>query len=183
MANVKGTNVIQVVRTLRKNRAIALANLSPKLHRYLDERILPSSWYPERDQLALLVALAAIAPAPDAWHFFGRVSAQTDLTGVYRALLKANQPLATLQNTAVLWRNFHDTGEMTAKPDGDTTALIALKDYAIVSADLCRLMTGYAFEAAKMSGGADVKVDEIECRVRGQHQCVWCVTWKRSATV
>jgi hypothetical protein len=180
MANVKGTNVIQVVRTLRKNRAHALEQLSPKLHGYLTERILPSSWYPERDQLGLLVALAALTPTADAWHFFGRMSARTDLTGVYRALLKPHEPLATLQNTAVLWRNFHDTGEMAAKREDATTALITLEGYAIVSADLCRLMSGYAFEAAQMSGGSDVAVDEVECRARGQSRCAWRVQWKRS---
>ena len=41
----------------------------------------------------------------------GRVSARTDLGGVYAALLREGDPGGTLRRGTVVWRSYHDTGK------------------------------------------------------------------------
>jgi hypothetical protein len=53
LAKVKGTNLISAVKLMRRNRAQALAALPPTLHHYLDERVLPTSLYPEAEPMTL----------------------------------------------------------------------------------------------------------------------------------
>src|SRR4051794_14322096 len=82
---VKGVNMLTAVKALRSNRKRAAEILPPPLHRYLEERVLVSSWYPEEDLLALLRALGSmLPPAPDPFAFMGRHTAREHLSGIYR---------------------------------------------------------------------------------------------------
>src|SRR5262245_28111551 len=114
MPKTKGAHVLNAVKTLRKNRERALAVLPPHLHKYLEQRILPSSWYPLEDQLELLRAIASfMAATPDPWITIGRATAQMDLTGIYRNHVRADDPEQTLAAGAAIWRSTHDTGEVS----------------------------------------------------------------------
>lgn len=57
MANpqVKGTGMVHVVKALRIRRDHVTPLLDGSLRRYLDEKILASSWYPTLDLLALRI--------------------------------------------------------------------------------------------------------------------------------
>ena len=103
MAKVKGTNFIGLVKVLRTHRERALAVLPPALHRYLEERVLPSTWYPADDFLGLQTAMASVIPLGATPYFqMGRLSAQLDLGGIYKNHLKAGDPLRTLTSAQAL---------------------------------------------------------------------------------
>src|SRR2546428_2763305 len=80
----KGTGLIPLVAGLKVHPDIR-ETLPPQLHRYLDEALLPSGWYPEQDYVALLeVLVAKMNPATvggNVWAFLGRAAAQRDLAG------------------------------------------------------------------------------------------------------
>src|SRR5215475_14219948 len=112
MARVKGANVLAAVKMLRANRERAVALLPPKYHRYLDERIFVSSWYPEADQLELLRAVSFMLPGtPDPWVTIGRIAARDDLKDLYRTLVRPGDLRDTLRMSSSLWHTFHDTGQ------------------------------------------------------------------------
>jgi hypothetical protein len=178
MANVKGTSVLQVVRALRANRAAALSKLPPKLHHYLDQRILPSTWYPEKDEVVLFQALASIMQLGTDWTMFGKLAAQHDLSGVYRGLLVPGDAKRTLRNATALWRNFHDTGEYSVHFAAETQALLTMRSYAIRMAEMCRLIAAYSSEVVVMTGVKDVRIEKRECTAAGQSQCTWHLTWR-----
>ncbi len=64
MACANGMTVINAVKYLRKNKDAAKEFLPPKLHGYLEKRILVSEWYPEQDILPILQTLAKLIPNP-----------------------------------------------------------------------------------------------------------------------
>jgi hypothetical protein len=179
IARAKGSAVAGFVRFLRANRARALETLKPELHRYLDERILQSSWYPEEDFLALLHAHARIldAPATKVYEMMGAVGARYDLTGVYKNLLRPNDPGGTLANGAVVWRNYHDTGDIESKLLGPRRVHVDVLGYPFRDREFCRLNTGYFEEALKLSGAVSVHIRHIMCTARGDDHCAWDARW------
>jgi hypothetical protein len=179
IARAKGSAVAGFVRFLRSNREKALALLKPELHRYLNERILLSSWYPEEDFLALLHAQARIldTPATKVYEVMGAVGARYDLTGVYKNLLRPNDPAATLANGAVVWRNYHDTGDILSRSLGPRRIFVEVRGYPFRDREFCRLNTGYFEEALKLSGAVSVACRHVNCTARGDDFCAWDARW------
>lgn len=178
MPRIKGTNVVNAVKMLRTARERALTVLPAALHPYLDERILVSSWYPEEDQLGLLRALASFMPrAPDPYVTMGRGTARSDLTGIYKLQFRAGDVVRTLAFAGALWRNAHDTGEMTTEAQGTNVVMVRLRDYGAVSSEMCRVCTGYFVEVVSLAMGKPGEVQHIECRLTGAPVCVWRVRW------
>ena len=178
-AKVKGTNMLSAVKALRMVREQARATLAPRLHHYLEERILVSSWYPELDLMGLLSALGKLLPAGggDPFVFMGRTTAREHLAGIYRGHVRTGDVERTLRSGATLWRNYHDTGTLTVELDTPRQALIRLRDFAATSREFCRILTGYFSELVDQAGGKDVTVTKLECAVDLAPDCQWRVTW------
>jgi hypothetical protein len=173
---IKGTNVLSVVKALRAHRVQALASLPARLHHYLVDRILVSSWYPESDHLALMRALATILPqARDLFPMMGRMVAREDLAGIYRGLLRPGDPAQTLVASAALWRNYHNTGAITTTLE---SPLIDERGYGGAAREWCQILSGYLSELAIIAGGQQVQIAELSCCLAGSPACSWRVTWR-----
>jgi hypothetical protein len=176
VARAKGSAVLGFVRFLRLNRERALEALSSELHHYLDHtRVMVSSWYPEEDFLALLKAQAKLLGG--ALEQMGEVGARYDLTGVYKALVRPGDPVATLKNGAGLWRNYHDSGRIVVTSLEPKSVRVELHDYPIVDGDLCRLNTGYFAEGLRIAGAEKVRVRHVACTSRDDARCGWEASW------
>jgi hypothetical protein len=176
MAKVKGAHVINAVKVLRAQRERALAILPPALHRYLEERILPSTWYPFEEHIELLRTVAAlIGGAP--WEIMGRGTARMDLSGIYKHHLRNGDAARTLHAMAAMWKSAHDTGELTITVDGERHATARLRGFAPRSVEICGICTGYLMETVFMALNRQPRVVHTECRARGGRECVWSVDW------
>lgn len=172
-ARAKGTAVVQCVKALRAMPQRARQVLPARLHHYIDERILVSSWYPEADYLALITALTQILPAPrgvDVWEHLGVVSAQHDLTTVYRGLLRGGDLMATVRAARDLFRIYHEPVTIDIEVEGDRILLDVL-EYTSMSAGHCRFITAYMKTHAKMTLDRPVQLTETLCRSRGDDRC------------
>ncbi|MDB4965156.1 MAG: hypothetical protein JWN44_845 [Myxococcales bacterium] len=177
-AKVKGTNMLSAVKALRTARDQARAVLPARLHGYLEERILVSSWYPEGDLMGLLTALGKLMPAgSDPFVFMGRTTAREHLAGIYRGHVRPGDLERTLRSGTALWRNYHDTGDLTSEFDAPLQATIRLRDFAAASREFCRLLTGYFTELLDQAGGKEVKVTKIACSLDLAPDCQWRLTW------
>ena len=177
MARSKGTNIILLVKFLRANRERALELLPASCHRYLEERVLPSSWYPVADHRELLRAVGAmLPPGGEPFVQMGRVSAQTDLGGIYRASLKPNDPYRSLAALPALWRNYQDTGEIAAQLESPTAVLVVLRGYPSFR-EFCGVTGGFVAELVAMTGVKEVAMEKLQCKVDGASDCRWRVSW------
>ncbi len=181
MGKAKGTTLINAVKALRLKKDEARAALPERLHGYLEERILVSSWYPEEDLLAILRALAKVMPSPgmDIYEFMGRILARTDLGGVYALLLRKGDPAATLRRTAITWEHYHDTGKEVVVESGDNHAAIEISGYDSPSRETCGSVKGYIHEKVAMAGGKEIRVVHNKCVLDGVSACRFEVTWTR----
>lgn len=179
MPNVKGANVLAAVKMLRANRERAVALLPRELHRYLDERILVSSWYPEADQLELLRAVSFLLPGtPDPWVSIGRIAARDDLKDLYRRMVKPGDLKETLRASSAMWRTFHDTGELKIVLEEPTRALATVRGYAATAREMCRVIGGYVTEVVSTAGMQNIKTAKIACTLDGAPECSWRLTWR-----
>ena len=176
---VKGSNVVTAVKMLRANRERAVALLPAKLHHYLDERIIVSSWYPEADQLELLRAVAFLLPGtPDPWVTIGRIAARGDLSDLYRNLVRPGELKDALRASTALWRTFHDTGELKLTLEVPGRALAVLRNYAATAREMCRVIGGYVTEVTTVASGRDIKTVKLGCVLDGASECSWRMTWR-----
>lgn len=169
----KGTGLIPLVAGLKVHPGIR-SELAPHLHRYLDEALLPSGWYPEKDYLALLeVCAAKMDPATvggNVWTFLGRAAAQRDLagdqdsvpppsrtssSGLYRQFVKAEptDPAAFFSRARKLWQLYRDTGTLDlCRRAGTDLVVLRLSGYQFAFRGLIEIQTAYFLEFARLSG-------------------------------
>lgn len=176
---VKGVNILALVKILRKaGTETAKKVLSPAYQHYLEERILVSNRYPEIDHVELLRAVARLMPPkPEPWIVMGHRSASADLNGLYKAHLRPGDPVRTLGSAGALWRNYHDTGDLTVTFPTERSALLKLTRFAAPARELCRINVGYFEEVVLLAGGRDPRCEELGCIVDGAVECSWSVTW------
>ena len=176
--SVKGANVLAAVKMLRANRDRAVALLPPRYHRYLDERILVSSWYPESDQLELLRAVSFLLPGtPDPWMMLGRIAARGDLSDLYRHMVRPGDLKDALRTFSSLWRTFHDSGELKLSLEEPGCAIASLRGYAAPAREMCRVIGGYVTEVATVAAGRDIRTTKLRCVLDGAAECAWRMTW------
>jgi hypothetical protein len=179
VAKVKGTNVLGAVRALKADRERALPRLDERLHRYLEERILVSSWYPEADQIELLRVVASLMPSqPNPYVVMGRMSAALDLSTLYRHQLRPNDPLRSLAAADALWRNYHDTGEMSVVTESATAAVLRLRGYRAACREMCLVVAGYVTGVAEQAGAREPGWVKLGCYLDGAPDCSWRVSWR-----
>ena len=172
MASVKGTIMLPLVKGIRAGVPGARSVLAPELHRYLEERIIVSEWYPEEDHLALLRVLGR-AMGPNAYLRMGHHLAQFELGGVYKLSLHAGDARRTLRAFVSLWPQNHDTGKIELSDRKDGGARYTLTEFALPAREICEVVTGYLTEAMRMCIGETVIVVHPRCRANGGPVCVW----------
>lgn len=181
MARIKGTNVVRTVKWLRKNRDEARTLLSPRLHHYLDDRILISSWYPEEDHLELLRVAASLVAVPaniDRYAIIGRLAAHNDLAEVYKNIVQPGDHASWMNKAAALWRNYHDTGKMEATLLEPGLIMITLRDYEAASPEMCRIVGGYFEGVIEFAQGKVRKTTEVQCSLEGASECAWRIEYR-----
>jgi predicted hydrocarbon binding protein len=176
-------NAVKTLRKYGKERALEL--LSPKLHKYLNDRILVSLWYPEEDQLELIRVLVQILSTTpgipkdlDVYVLMGRDVAQNDMDKLYGKMLHKGDIDETLKFISSLWGLYHDTGSMTTTIIGPGHGRVELVNYGMPSTEMCRIQIGWITELVSLAGATDVHMVETQCHARGAQSCIWDLRWK-----
>jgi len=179
MGKAKGTTLINAVKALRMKKDLARTVLPEHLHRYLEERIMASSWYPEEDLFEILRALTKVLPDPgmDVYEFMGRLSARADLGGTYAHLIRQGDPATTLRRASISWDLYHDTGKEEVVESGDNYVVTEISGYAHPSREICLTGKGWIRELVTLAGGKEIRVVHEKCVLDGASACRFKVTW------
>lgn len=183
VVRTKGAHVINAVKMLRGDKERARALLAPALHKYLEERILPSSWYPFEDQRALWYAVVELMGGLDAgiWIAMGRGVARMDMNGLYKRHLKPGDPEGSLRLLAAMWKNAYDAGELQVSIVEPGRGAVTLVGFPGREDDICGICTGYLTEVVTMAAGVEPEVVQERCRARRDRDCAWTVRWRARA--
>lgn len=181
----KGVGMMAIIKALKAN-VVARARVPAHLASYLQEPIVATGWYPERDYSELITLLAScIDPKQvggDVWAFFGRTAAQRDIggeqhdvpersrlahVGIYRKFRDVpDADVAGLFSRMTrVWNLYHDTGRMVfmRHPTKPNALVVRLHDFSFPLRGLADLQTAYMLEYAKLSGFS----------LRGEHVASW----------
>jgi len=181
MAEIKGTGLIQVLRALQGNRAVAETLIPIQLHGYFTQRVLASSWYPEADWAVLVMALGKmIAPQieGDVWEYLGAQGAANDFNGIYASLVRKGDPWGSFGTAQKIWRLYRDTGRVEVKRDGPHKAQIFLYDYPFARPEICGTLTGYFRTLAEVSGATEVHVRLVRAQPPALGPSEWAIRFK-----
>ena len=173
----KGTTFIPTVKFLRRYREQAEPLVPPHLQHYLTQRILPGSWYPEADLMALLQVLLKLIPGdPQAtWEMFGEVAAEAHSTGHYESFIR-NGPRRFLTSYDAFWRLLHDSGRLEVTIEGDLVADARLFDFPAGMPEYGNLMVGYYRRMLSKCGAANPQCRLVACDATSGH---WHLRWDR----
>jgi len=164
------------VKFLRTHRKQADALLAPGLRSYLDERILPGSWYPEADLTAMLPVVVEILPPGEVerWELIGEHAADAHIAGPYESIVHRG-PRGLLQSFNPIWRLQHDTGQWEISIADDDAATARLADFGAGMPSYGRLMIGYLRRLIMLSGVRTATVELLEC---DDDSGTWEVSWQ-----
>jgi hypothetical protein len=195
----KGTAVVGAVAVMKANEATYRQLLPRELLHYLDEPVLISGWYPMEDYLELLRILAAtIDPkvmGGDAYRAFGIIAARRDLrgtqthvpadqrverAGLYRSAVDSDLGLSGRIRRGLWLRSlYYSSGHYEARRSGERSLRLVLCDFPLVSAQLCRVGTGYLIEVFHQPPKG--WVEKVSCRAQSAAECAWDLRFDDSA--
>jgi len=177
-ARTKGTNLIDMVKTLRTHREKSRELLPERLHHYLDEHLNVAAWYPEEDMIELVRVLAQLIPGSreEALVLIGRLNARMHLQGTYAHLLVDAQPDTLPIRAVALWQTMHDTGKFRLTIEKGR-AEARLSGYGHPTPEMCTMLGAYLLELFEIAGLKDPTVDELWCCRLGARDCCWRIEW------
>jgi hypothetical protein len=165
------------------------------LHKYFDDHLLVSGWYPEQDYFALLQALVRTidvkAVGGNVWRYFAKFSVQRDLgapdpsaapagegkgPGVYRnfASAIAQDPEQLFRRATRLWSQYHDSGTMQVSGGRASTnsVFVQLTGFHIPMEGFVRLQGHYLEEFGRLIG-VELESRVTQSTARGDPICEW----------
>jgi hypothetical protein len=169
----KGTGFVPVISSLKAHPR-GRGEVPAALQHYLDNPVLMTNWYPEKDFIALTECLAALIEQDGmkgVWTYFGKVAAERDLkgsqdrvpaarrarvAGVYRRFA-ADEAIGVgtwLTRMPALWALYHDTGRMVLgrSAASEQGAVFRLYEYSFMTPHMIELLTAYWSEYATIVG-------------------------------
>jgi len=181
MAKAKGTTLVGAVRFLRTHKERAREILPEHLHSFLEDRVLEARWYREEELHGLLEAVVALVPGPREQTLadLGAASARDHLEGVY-AHLRGGRRATLSRRSIALWSSQHDTGSFTVEVPSDDEAIMIVRDFGYPTELMCGILGGYLAETLRLEGATDVVIEKQACVLRGDDECRWRRTGRRS---
>ncbi|MEO6418341.1 MAG: 4-vinyl reductase [Polyangiaceae bacterium] len=107
----------------------------------------------------------------------GRFEAETDLTTLYRFILRLANPAFVVEKTGELWRRYHDTGSWTMTRVNDTAVDGVLEGWGHVDEALCVEALAYMARCLELVGARNVVAEHPRCRARGDADCLFRGRW------
>jgi len=168
MAKIKGTALIGAIKRLRREKERARDLLPAEFHHYLQERIVPASWYPEEEFLVLLKANIKLIGLPfeKACARLGEATAQEHYKIWYGKQLNPMDSRTLLFRLPSIWSSQHDTGQYEFVLESATSGRIEIKDFKYPSRELCLIVMAYTREFLQLSGFGKVTVSETACVIK-----------------
>lgn len=194
----KGMAMIGVVVAMKANEATYRKILPPELIQYLDEPVLISGWYPMQHYIELLRTLASQLDAKvmgaDPYRAFGLIAARRDLknsqeqmpvdhrvqrAGLYKSAVDSGLGLAGRIRRGLWLRSlYYSSGHYEAQRIGERALRLVLREFPVISSELCSIGTGYLIEVFHEAPKG--WIEKVSCRALGRPECVWEVTFDAS---
>ena len=184
MANVKGSAFASRIKWVQLNQGEAglkrlEAGASSGLTEMLHEGAIMSRWYPFEQFVELNQCIDRTFGKGDLGLVkeLGRYGADANLTTIYRLFFKVGTVKWVMARAARLWSLHYDSGSMVVNQAPGREVEMRIEDFERPHRVHCLSVQGWAERSVELSGGADVALDELSCRAKGDTSCRFRITW------
>jgi len=164
MKRVKGTALVNFVKTIRANKSgVYDQYLTEEDKDIISRKILAAVWYPyETFKRCFNATFEVIAKKElqmvEQW---GRLYGELIMTDIYKDTLKKGDPLDHIKKVPVYIRTFFDFGQGEAVVEKPNRVVIKLTDYDPDFAPLYHFLRGWFQRMAELCGGQNVKCEFV----------------------
>ena len=155
------------------------SKVSPATASVLYGPILPISSYPFRALVETDRAIAALLGADESAVAarLGRYSAWLNLTTSFKHY-RGQGPHDIFAAAARMHRQYQDFGREEYARTGTAACCMSLLDNRCYSKTYCWSAAGYFEQAARLHGGVEPRVSEVECVCAGDAACRFEIAWR-----
>jgi hypothetical protein len=180
MAGFKGVGVVFVRQRVRAAGPDAWAHVLKGLDetsRRQFEFCAATEWVPiELVTLASVVAAPILYPADhDPLQRLGRENARCDLGGVYAFVVRVMTVPFLIQQTARIWRTYHQAGDAISVPVEERHTELAVTGYPALPERFRHQMCGWLATAIEMTGAKEVTVAKSDV---DPSRWTWSIRWR-----
>jgi hypothetical protein len=184
LSNVKGSAFASRILWVRLNQGEAgivrlLGQVSPALGDVLRHGAVMSRWYPFDLFVEINLALDRTFGSGDLALIksLGRYGADANLTTIYRLFYKVGTVKWILARASRLWGMHYDSGTLHVETHPGREAGMRVEGFSSPHRAHCLSVLGWAERSVELSGGTDVQSREIACRVQGDRNCRFHISW------
>jgi hypothetical protein len=174
MAKVKGVAVLGLIKFIKKNHKDVLNKLidalPPESAKYMQEHLLLTEWYPYQLYTDLLRTLDKVIGKGDLSTCIeqGRLSAQHDLSTVFKGFLNFSNIQSMLSRVMVPWSSYYDTGKIAMPIFTDKEATYTIQDFPDIDIAHVKNVQGWTEQFFLTTGKfKDVKSEILKCQCKG----------------
>jgi hypothetical protein len=157
-----------------------LAALDEPTRQTVSGRLLASSWYPFRTQVALYEAIDRTWGNGDlslCWQI-GRFTAEHEATTIHKLFLKLARLDTWLRVAGTMWGRYYSAGVLEVGEFAPASGELRVKDFNPLSKAFCHDLGGWLWRTAEMSGLAGVSVRHEACLLDGAPACLFRASWR-----
>ncbi|MFH2138200.1 MAG: hypothetical protein ABII88_06780 [Candidatus Omnitrophota bacterium] len=147
-------------------------------HKEIDiDHILESSWVSEK----FCMDLCELAYRHFGARFcqeMGSFMCEKGVNKFYKIFINALSPAKIMKTSPYVWKVYHDHGKLIPLDSGENKYIYKLVDLPYPTKGLCNIMKGYNTKFIELSGGKNVRTQEVACAVDGAQCCQFSITWE-----
>ncbi len=174
MANVSGVAILGLIKFIKKNNKKVLDKiidaLPPESAKYMQEHLLVTQWYPYKLYTDLLRAFDKVIGKGDLATCIeqGRLSAQHDLSTVFKGFMNFNNTQMMVSRVMVAWSSYYDTGRAEIPLFTDKEAMYFIRDFPDVDLAHVKNVQGWVEQFLLITGKfKNVKSEIKKCQCYG----------------
>jgi hypothetical protein len=178
----KGTMVLDVVKAIRALHDLPWdQHLTPEAQALIQERIIPSAWYPYEPVLSCLTAVFRLAGKkdPNLARQWGRTNGKKVFEGVYKTLIVPGEPQTSLQKLGIigsraLMKNFSSEDTIA----GVNHTMTIFRDDDPRTEPIYYLIQGWVEILIELAGGKRPRVTIVRRHWEEDGPTVFDVQWE-----
>jgi hypothetical protein len=179
--NVKGSIFVEVVKTIKKDKSgIYKKYLTNEDLKTIDQKILPSSWYPYETYKNCLKAVFEVV-AKNNYEIakgWGRSTCQSVMTGIYASVLKNCEPFGFIKKYETGYRTLYDFGDTEVIAEGKNQAMYKISNFDEKFTLIYYIIQGWLERGVELCGAKNVKSEFVDKSWVGKPFTSMRFTWE-----
>jgi len=181
MKRVKGSILVDFVKTIRADKTgVYERYLTPEDKAIVTGKILPSAWYPYETFKNCFNAIFEVLAKKnlDQARQWGKFYGEAIMSGIYKGLLRQDEPLEYIKKSQVHIKNFYDFGKIEVISEKPNQVLIKAMDFDPSFPPLYYIMLGWWERTVELCGAKNIQSEFVRKSWEGAEDTAFRIKWE-----